>query len=283
MIRTILLALALTTASAAYATPGGEGNNTNCNGVGNANSPCNPSNPIVGDTNNNKVKIDFDATVVNENTFKPVNHVYAGGGDATSKSYADSNSTSKSYSDSNSDSKAYATGGNATGGSVGNVTSESSASVGDTSLSNDNTNNSNNSSQNNVNVTYSNQQSRIPVSTAYAAPLTASIDTCLGSMTAGGQTQLFGLSIGGTKRDKNCELIKLAREAGQMGMADVQCQLLSTDERFAEALERAGRTCELPRQVQVIEVPVPVVEEEFDITTVRSLPPLDGPYDGERG
>lgn len=227
--------------------------------VHNPPSSGNPTQTTNIDTDiTNKVHIDFDATVVNDNTFKPVNHVYAGGGDAQS--------TAKAYADS----KAYANGGSAV--------------IGDTSLSNSNdmSNNSNNSSQNNTNVNIQQNQRRIPVSTAYAAPLTASMDTCLGSVTAGGQTQLFGISVGGTKRDKNCELIKLAREAGQMGMADVQCQLLSMDERFAEALRRSGRTCELP--VKLEEIQIPDVElEEFDINSVRSLPPLDGPYDGERG
>lgn len=250
MIKLILATLALTVSTTALATP---------------KKPHTPSSGTPTQTTNvdndltNKVHIDFDATVINDNTFKPVNHVYAGGGDAES--------TAKAYADS----KAYANGGSAV--------------IGDTSLSNSNdmSNNSNNSSQNNTNVNIQQNQRRIPVSTAYAAPLTASLDTCLGSATAGAQTGIFGLSLGGTKRDKNCELIKLAREAGQMGMADVQCQLLSTDERFAEALRRAGRTCELPVKPEEIKIPDVELEEEFDISNVQSLPPLDGPYDGERG
>jgi hypothetical protein len=39
-VKSLFLVLALTASLSANATPGGEGNNTGCNGVGNANSPC---------------------------------------------------------------------------------------------------------------------------------------------------------------------------------------------------------------------------------------------------
>ncbi len=90
------------------------------------------------------------------------------------------------------------------------------------------------------------EQRRIPVSTAYAPALTSGIDTCLGSLSGGAQTGVFGLSFGGTKADRTCEAIKLGREAAAMGMPDVQCQILAQDERFARALASANRSCALP-------------------------------------
>lgn len=45
----------------------------------------------------------------------------------------------------------------------------------------------------------------IPVATAYAAPLTASNGTCMGSSSAGGQGMQFGVSFGTTWTDNDCD------------------------------------------------------------------------------
>lgn len=137
---------------------------------------------------------------------------------------------------------------------TGPSTSTSGAISGSLSNSvNDNSNSADNSSRNTANVdvnvegdTYVNKQRRIPVSTAYAPALTSGIDTCLGSMSGGAQTGVFGISFGGTKSDKTCEAIKLGREAAAMGMPDVQCQILAQDDRFARALSASNRSCALP-------------------------------------
>lgn len=139
--------------------------------------------------------------------------------------------------------------------------------------SNDNSNSSNNSSSNvaNVNVegdTYVNKHRRIPVSTAYAPALTSGLDTCLGSLSGGVQTGVFGVSLGGTKIDSTCQLIKLGREAGSMGMADVQCQILSLDDRFAKALAAANRSCALPDQAMSSAAPAIKEMEESEHNVV---------------
>jgi hypothetical protein len=85
---------------------------------------------------------------------------------------------------------------------------------------------------------------RIPVSTAYAASLTSGIDTCLGSASAGVQTGIIGVSLGGTKRDRICETIKLSRELHHMGMREGAVQLLCIDERVRIAMQNAGTPCE---------------------------------------
>jgi hypothetical protein len=134
----------------------------------------------------------------------------------------------------NTNSNSNVSAANATGGSA-----RANATGGDSS-----TNNSGNSTVNVQGDTYN--MRRIPVSTAYAPALTSGIDTCSGSFSAGAQTGVFGISFGGTKHDGTCELIKLGREAAQMGMPDVQCQILALDPRFNEALRRAKRSCNLP-------------------------------------
>lgn len=141
--------------------------------------------------------------------------------------------------------RASATGGNA---SIGNVSTGPSTAT----ASNSNSNNANNSSNltSNVSVegdTYIHREARnrrIPVSTAYAAPLTSGIDTCLGSASAGVQTGILGVSLGGTKRDRICETIKLSRELHHMGMREGAVQLLCNDQRVRIAMRNAGTPCE---------------------------------------
>jgi hypothetical protein len=95
------------------------------------------------------------------------------------------------------------------------------------------------------------------VSTAYAAPLTSGIDTCLGSASAGVQTGILGVSLGGTKRDRICETIKLSRELHHMGMREGAVQLLCNDQRVRVAMRNAGTPCE-----EVTYAPPPPVYDE---------------------
>jgi hypothetical protein len=138
----------------------------------------------------------------------------------------------------NASANASATGGNA------------SATGGNASASNSNSNNADNSSSLTSNVrvegdTYREAKNRrIPVSTAYAASLTSGIDTCLGSASGGVQTPVVGISLGGTKRDRICETIKLSRELHHMGMREGAVQLLCSDDRVRLAMRNAGTPCE---------------------------------------
>lgn len=188
--------------------------------------------------------------------------------------------------------------------SIGDTTAVSSSvsgvsNSGNSSNSNNANNSSNNSSSNaasssgnttNVtvegdNTTY--EARRIPVSTAYAPALTSGLDTCAGSLSGGVQTGVFGLSLGGTKSDQTCQLIKLGREAAQMGMPDVQCQLLALDKRFNEALRRANRSCNLPAGGAVIGVvqpaPAPAASTVSQPTPVTTPATPVEPVFGERG
>jgi hypothetical protein len=171
---------------------------------------------------------------------------------------------------------ASATGGNA---SIGNVSTGPSTAT----ASNSNTNNANNSSNLSSNVrvegdTYTQARNRrIPVSTAYAAPLTSGIDTCLGSASAGVQTGILGVSLGGTKRDRICETIKLSRELHHMGMREGAVQLLCIDERVRIAMANAGTPCEA-----VTYAPPPMAYDEPP-PPVEYLPPPPRPRRGERG
>ncbi len=171
---------------------------------------------------------------------------------------------------------ASATGGNA---SIGNVSTGPSTAT----ASNSNTNNANNSSNLSSSVSVEGdtfiqaRNRRIPVSTAYAAPLTSGIDTCLGSASAGVQTGILGVTLGGTKRDRICETIKLSRELHHMGMREGAVQLLCIDERVRVAMYNAGTPCEA-----VTYAPPPIAYDEPP-PPVEYAPPPRRPRRGERG
>jgi hypothetical protein len=98
-----------------------------------------------------------------------------------------------------------------------------------------------------VNVTGGNtvvRYRKIPVATAYAPPVSSGLDTCSGGFSAGAQTKVFGFSLGGTKRDKTCEVIKLSRELDNQGYGFEACQILvNEDPRVARAFQSTARTC----------------------------------------
>lgn len=131
--------------------------------------------------------------------------------------------------------------------SVGGLSTGASTSSSENTLDNSSVNlSSNQASGNSVSVegdSYVHEARRIPVNTAYAAPLTSGIDTCLGSATGGVQTGVLGISLGSTKRDRNCERIKLSRELFAMGMREGAIQLLCQDGDVRRAMDAAGTPC----------------------------------------
>ena len=59
----------------------------------------------------------------------------------------------------------------------------------------------------------------------------------------GMQTQVFGLAIGKTKVDFNCERILLSRELANQGMRVASVALLCQDKRVFLAMESSGTPC----------------------------------------
>ena len=113
---------------------------------------------------------------------------------------------------------------------------------------------------NNVNI--NTPAPKIPVATAYAASLTSGMDTCLGSVAGGVQTQILGLSGGGTKVDKNCVLIKQVQLLQQLGYSEAACRRARMGEEgkaIDEAMTAAGVDC---KPVPVVVVPADVVTHE---------------------
>lgn len=130
-------------------------------------------------------------------------------------------------------------------------------------------------------VTYAPAQERAPVATAYAAPLTASNGTCMGSSSAGGQGAAFGLSFGSTWTDNNCDIrydAEALRAAGLPGAAQAR---LCQKAEIAKAMEAAGTPCPGTKRVSTAPASPTVAESgekvQYQDPIIRKrlgLPPL---------
>ena len=83
-----------------------------------------------------------------------------------------------------------------------------------------------------------------PPPTAVApAVTTINNDVCAVVASGAVQTQIFGISMGGTLRDMNCERIKLSKNLFDMGMKVAAVATLCQDERVFAAMMAAGTPC----------------------------------------
>jgi hypothetical protein len=110
---------------------------------------------------------------------------------------------------------------------------------------NSNTNyNHNTGDVTNRNITDSTQTIKSPPPTAVApAVTTINNDVCAVVASGAVQTQIFGISMGGTFRDMNCERIKLSKNLYDMGMKVAAVATLCQDERVFAAMLAAGTPC----------------------------------------
>lgn len=83
----------------------------------------------------------------------------------------------------------------------------------------------------------------IPVASSFAAPLTSGLDTCMGSSSGGAAGPGFSLSVGFTWSDKNCLMLKNAREMWNMGLKDAAFARMCMDADNREAVRISGGTC----------------------------------------
>lgn len=177
------------------------------------------------------------------------NHNIAKGGTANAGAISGSLSSSENHNNNiakGGEANAGAVSGSVSGAKVDNdvrntnkqgqhQSSESNSSSSATSSSD----NANNASQS-VNFE---AQERAPVNTAYAAPLVSGEDTCMGSSSIGGQGVGFGISIGTTWTDENCQRLKNSRQLAAMGFRRASVALLCVNDDVARAMEAAGLPC----------------------------------------
>lgn len=83
-----------------------------------------------------------------------------------------------------------------------------------------------------------------PPPTAVAPAVTViNSDVCAVAASGAVQTQILGISMGGTTTDKNCERLKLARGVYDMGMKVAAVAIMCQDERVFAAMMNAGTPC----------------------------------------
>jgi len=122
----------------------------------------------------------------------------------------------------------------AKGGSVNNSGNSQSTSQSSSQAGFSNSGNSSTS----VNVTST--EARQPVNSAYAAPLTTSNDTCMGSTSVGGQGITFGISFGTTWTDKDCVRRKDARFLYNTQNSNLSLGLMCNKPEIRQLVERTG-------------------------------------------
>ena len=74
-------------------------------------------------------------------------------------------------------------------------------------------------------------------------------DVCKTGISGAAQSAWFGISMGKTIEDKNCERLKLARSLYGMGMKVASVSLLCQDERVFKAMEMAGTPCPIDGKI----------------------------------
>lgn len=97
---------------------------------------------------------------------------------------------------------------------------------------------------------------RLVVASVVAPNLTSGMDTCLGSTSAGLQTQIVGLSGGKTTVDENCVLIKQVHLLIEMGHNTAACYRARQNRDIDLAMTAAGVECREPPSVPRV-VPAP--------------------------
>ena len=96
----------------------------------------------------------------------------------------------------------------------------------------------------NINETTVTQKVIQPPPTAIApAMMSAGTDLCVTGASGAVQTQLFGMSMGGTLRDTNCERLKLSKTLYDMGMKVAAVATMCQDRRVFDAMMMAGTPC----------------------------------------
>jgi hypothetical protein len=97
---------------------------------------------------------------------------------------------------------------------------------------------------------------RLVVASVVAPNLTSGMDTCLGSTSAGLQTQIVGLSGGKTTVDENCVMIKQVHLLIEMGHNTAACYRARQNRDIDLAMTAAGVECREPPSVPRV-VPAP--------------------------
>jgi hypothetical protein len=213
--------VAVVLGASAYATPGNNGGGNGGCGVGQQTNGCGSTNAPVanggaGGAGGSGVGIGIAGASANAVAAQQQGQIQG-----QSQSSRNTNTVRSSNSNAN-----QAMGGNSHASSGGNVLTQQGGAVtveGDTYVTP--------------------AQERNPVATAYAAPLTATNGTCMGSSTAGAQGAALGVSFGTTWTDSSCDIRYDAEALRAAGLPIAARARLCQKPEIAKAMEAAGTPC----------------------------------------
>lgn len=231
MFASAIFAMIIFVAINVSATPGGEPNNTNCQGQGNPNSPCAPGGDGPGGGGGggggSVVIGDIDVDLSNSNTNTLTNQ------QQQQQQIIDNSSVT-------------ATGGNATATANPSASSDATATVtGISSVSSANgsvevTNNisSGGGGGPDINIGGNVHQDRLQAPSIFPSNLTAAYNSCGLSWTVGGAAPGFGLSIGKTYIGDSCEAMTAATGLFNMNLPHVGIARMCLEKKLGQSLER---------------------------------------------
>lgn len=210
------------------------------------------------DTNNNSTSTStVTSTNTNNNNNNNVNTTTVDS-TATNTNINTSTSTSTSTNNNNNINTTTSTNNNNNVNTSTNTNTNMNVNSGEQTINNNNNNQSNVTSDNkntNVNTNNSNNVNRNinesttkveqPPPTAIAPSMMSggNNDLCTTGTSGAVQTQILGVSSGGTVRDLNCERLKNAKTLYDMGMKVAAVATLCQDRRVFDAMWNAGTPC----------------------------------------
>lgn len=219
------------------------------------------STSIMNSTNtNNNTNVNTNNTTVNSNSTNANTNTNYSYGNVTNNNNNVNTSTSTNTNNNNNTSTNtnYNYGEittNSNNNSTSNVNSDNkNTNINESTSKNENINktdqnvNSVNTNNNNSNI---NQKIESPPPTAIAPSMMSggNLDLCTTGVSAAVQSQMLGISGGGTIRDLNCERLKLSKYLYDMGMKVAAVATLCQDRRVYDAMLNAGTPCPINGQI----------------------------------
>jgi len=104
---------------------------------------------------------------------------------------------------------------------------------------------------------------RYATSSAFGPALTSSNDTCMGSSSLGATGMSFGVSLGSTWTDKNCVMLKNARELWNQGKHPAAMALLCTDDDINYSISVSGGIMDRRKDGSIIRLGCPMSKAEW--------------------
>ena len=218
-------------------------NNNNNNNVNSGTQTFNNNNVNTGDMTNRNINT---STSVNTN-----NNVNTG--DMTNRNINTSTSTSNNTNTNINSGTMTNNNNNVNTGTMTNNNNNTSTSANQNVNQNNNVN-SGDMTNRNINTSDITQRVIQPPPTAVAPTMMSGGNTDLCSTGTSGsvQTQIFGVSSGGTVRDMNCERLKLSKTLYDMGMKVAAVATMCQDRRVFDAMMAAGTPCPYEGQIGVV-------------------------------